>query len=134
MGLSDDMMKAEKKAKEEKAKSAVAKPAAEVVKSETKGLQRLEKMKEAQQKALAKKTHQDLINACYKAAEKLEIAPWVLIRAAGWGHFTDDRGALYKGLHIVDIETLEIDQKKALVDEIFGAAGNWDQIKKLIES
>jgi len=45
-----------------------------------------------QLEVLHAKTHQDLINAAYKAAETLGIAPWVLLRAAGWGNFTDDRG------------------------------------------
>jgi len=60
------------------------------------------------------KTHQDLINAAYKAAEELKIAPWVLLRAAGWGHFTEDRGKKYKGPMIDDIEGLDAAQKKAL--------------------
>jgi hypothetical protein len=60
------------------------------------------------------KTHQDLINAAYKAAEELKIAPWVLLRAAEWGHFTDDRGKKYDGPMIDDIDTLDDDQKKAL--------------------
>jgi hypothetical protein len=59
-------------------------------------------------------THQDLINAAYKAAEKLGIAPWVLLRAAGWGHFTDDRGKKYDGPAIDEIEGLDDAQKKAL--------------------
>ncbi len=61
-------------------------------------------------------THQDLINAAYKAADKLGIAPWVLLRAAGWGHFTDDRGKKYDGPAIEEIEGLEDAQKKALKD------------------
>lgn len=61
-------------------------------------------------------THQDLINAAYKAADKLGIAPWVLLRAAGWGHFTDDRGKKYDGPAIDEIEGLEDAQKKALKD------------------
>ena len=60
------------------------------------------------------KTHQDLINAAYKAAEELKIAPWVLLRAAEWGHFTEDRGKLYDGPMVDDIEGLDDDQKKAL--------------------
>lgn len=61
-------------------------------------------------------THQDLINAAYKAAEKLGIAPWVLLRAAGWGNFTDDRGKKYDGPAIDEIEGLDAAQKKALKD------------------
>ena len=60
------------------------------------------------------KTHQDLINAAYKAAEELKIAPWVLLRAANWGHFTEDRGKKYDGPMIDDIETLDDAKKKAL--------------------
>ncbi len=60
------------------------------------------------------KTHQDLINAAYKAAEELKIAPWVLLRAAEWGHFTEDRGKKYDGPMIDDIDTLDDAQKKAL--------------------
>ena len=59
------------------------------------------------------KTHQDLINAAYKAAEKLGIAPWVLLRAAGWGHFTDDRGKKYDGPIIDKLEGLDDAQKAA---------------------
>ena len=49
------------------------------------------------------KTHQDLINAAYKAAEELKMSPWPLLRAAKWGHFTDDRGKLYDGPVIDDL-------------------------------
>ena len=62
------------------------------------------------------KTHQDLINAAYKAAETLGIAPWVLLRAAGWGNFTDNRGKKYDGPAIDEIEGLDAAQKKALKD------------------
>ena len=67
-----------------------------------------------EEKIMHSKTHQDLINAAYKAAEELKIAPWVLLRAAKWGHFTEDRGKKYDGPMIDDIETLDDDQKKAL--------------------
>ena len=67
-----------------------------------------------EEKIMHSKTHQDLINAAYKAAEELKIAPWVLLRAAEWGHFTDDRGKKYDGPMIDDIDTLDDDQKKAL--------------------
>ena len=60
------------------------------------------------------KTHQDLINAAYKAAEELKMSPWPLLRAAKWGHFTDDRGKLYDGPVIDDLEGLDDEQKKAL--------------------
>jgi len=69
---------------------------------------------ESEQELMSKKTHQDLINAAYKAAEELKIAPWVLLRAAEWGHFTDDRGKLYDGPVVDEIEGLDDEQKKAL--------------------
>ncbi len=71
---------------------------------------------EAQQKALlAKKTHQDFINAAYKTAEELkQSSPWPLIKRAGWNKFTDSRGALYTGPTIDSIEKLSLDEKKAL--------------------
>ena len=69
---------------------------------------------DAAEKLMRSKTHQDLINAAYKAAEELGIAPWVLLRAAEWGHFTENRGKKYDGPMIDDIETLDDDQKKAL--------------------
>jgi hypothetical protein len=69
-----------------------------------------------QAEVLHSKTHQDLINAAYKAAEKLGIAPWVLLRAAGWGNFTDDRGKKYDGPIIDDLKGLDEAQKKALKD------------------
>jgi len=67
-----------------------------------------------EEKTMHSKTHQDLINVAYKAAEELKIAPWVLLRAAKWGHFTEDRGKKYDGPMIDDIDTLDDDQKKAL--------------------
>jgi len=67
-----------------------------------------------EEKIMNSKTHQDLINAAYKAAEELKIAPWVLLRAAEWGHFTDDRAKKYDGPMIDDIDTLDDAQKKAL--------------------
>ena len=69
---------------------------------------------EKQLEVLHSKTHQDLINAAYKAAEELGIAPWVLLRAAGWGHFTDDRGKKYDGAAIDELEGLDDAQKAAL--------------------
>lgn len=77
---------------------------------EMKAAEKAEKEKEL----MHKKTHQDLINAAYKAAEELKIAPWVLLRAAEWGHFTEDRGKLYDGPMIDDIDGLDDEQKKAL--------------------
>ena len=72
----------------------------------------------SQMDILGKKTHQDLIHAAYKAAEKLKIAPYVLLRAAGWGNFTDDRVALYKGPIIDEIAGLTPEQKTALKAEL----------------
>lgn len=70
---------------------------------------------EAQLSLLHTKTHQDMINAAYQAADEVGISPWVLLRAAGWGNFTDDRGALYAGEHIMDIKTLDEIQKETLL-------------------
>jgi len=69
-----------------------------------------------QEEVLKTKTHQDLINAVYKVAEELKVegGPWPMLRAAGWGHFTDDRGKLYKGPIIDDIEGFTAEQKAAL--------------------
>lgn len=80
--------------------------------SEMKKQAELQKQKEA----IAKKTNQDIINAAYKVAEelKLEGGPWPLMRAAGWGHLTDDRGGRYKGLAIDEIEALTPEQKTVL--------------------
>ncbi|RJQ44513.1 MAG: hypothetical protein C4545_01275 [Anaerolineaceae bacterium] len=71
--------------------------------------------KESQLTLMQAKTHQDFINAAYDAAEELGISPWVLLRAAGWGNFTDERGALYSGEHILDIKTLSEVQKETLL-------------------
>jgi len=118
-----------------KKKKSTKKPKAEVKKSESKTANSTEartrkkadpaKIKAFKEKRAAAsekrelklmhdKTHQDLINAAYKAAEELKIAPWVLLRAAEWGHFTEDRGKLYDGPMIDDLEGLDDDQKKAL--------------------
>ena len=73
------------------------------------------KAKASKEKAVMhSKTHQDLINVAYKAADELKIAPWVLLRAAKWGHLTDDRGKKYDGPMIDEIDTLEPAQKAAL--------------------
>jgi|LDZU01.1.fsa_nt_gi hypothetical protein len=93
-------------------------------------VQEVARMKATQLEVLHKKTHQDLINAAYKAADELKIAPWVLIRAAGWGNFTEDRGALYKGEHIDDIDTLTEEQKEALMG-VLGMRSGWELIKKV---
>jgi hypothetical protein len=69
-----------------------------------------------QKAILAKKTNQDFINAAYKVADQLKLkgGPWPLLRAAGWGNFTDKRGDLYKGPAIDDIAGLTPEQKTAL--------------------
>lgn len=71
---------------------------------------------EQQKVAIAKKTNQDIINAAYKVAEELDLkgGPWPLLRAAGWGHLTDNRGDHYKGKAIDEIEKLTPEQKSAL--------------------
>jgi len=75
---------------------------------------------EQQKKAIAKKTNQDIINAAYKVAEELKLkgGPWPLLRSAGWGHLTDNRGDLYKGPAVDEIEKLTAEQKKALKKEL----------------
>jgi hypothetical protein len=96
----------------------VIKPAAGVSKPPAQNLRVIEAKQalEKQAEVLHSKSHQDLINAAYKAAEKLGIAPWVLLRAAGWGHFTENRGKKYDGPAIDEIKTLDDAQKKALKD------------------
>lgn len=77
---------------------------------------RREARRKKQEEVLHAKTHQDLINAAYAAAEKIGIAPWVLLRAAKWGHFTEDRGKMYDGPILDDIDTLTVEQREALKD------------------
>ncbi|HAF61883.1 MAG TPA: hypothetical protein DCK95_06110 [Anaerolineaceae bacterium] len=115
---------------EDNKKGNMVEPKAKVVSDKVALVQEVEKMKATQLELFHKKTHQDMINAAYKAADKLGIAPWVLIRAAGWGHFTDDRGALYKGDHIADIDTLTEEQKEALMG-VFGMMSGWEKMKKV---
>ena len=116
-----------KDAKVKKTPSKVVKPVAKrpvakkpVVKKSTAGADakikavRDRKAADKAEKAIRGKTHQDLINVAYKAAEELKISPWVLLRAAKWGNFTDDRGKKYDGPMIDDIDTLDDAQKKAL--------------------
>ena len=71
---------------------------------------------EKQKEAIAKKTNQEIINAAYKVAEvlKLKGGPWPLLRSAGWGHLTDNRGDLYKGPAVDEIKELTEEQKTAL--------------------
>ncbi len=75
-------------------------------------------VKENQLKVLKKKTNQDIINAAYKAAEKLGISPWVILKDE-WSGFTNKRDAMYKGPHINDLKHLDAAQKRALMEEIF---------------
>lgn len=74
----------------------------------------------AQQKAiLAKKTHQDFINAAYKAAKEMKNKdPWPLIKRAGWMKFTDNRDALYTGPAIDEIKALSDEEKAALKKQL----------------
>ncbi|MCD6577642.1 MAG: hypothetical protein J7K66_06485 [Anaerolineaceae bacterium] len=70
--------------------------------------------KKKEEEFMHSRTHQDLINAGYKAAEALKIDPWVLLPAAKWNNFTDDREKIYDGPMIDDIDTLDDAQKAAL--------------------
>jgi len=81
---------------------------------------RQHQLRQKQEEALKKKTHQQLINAAYKVAENLKLkgGPWPLLRAAGWGHLTDNRGALYSGPFIDDLEKLTPEVKAALKKEL----------------
>jgi len=69
--------------------------------------------KEKQLAALHTKTHQDLINAAYKAAEVLKISPFVLLKEE-WSNFTNTRGNKYTGPAIDDLKHLDVAQKAAL--------------------
>ena len=69
--------------------------------------------KEKQLATLHTKTHQDLINAAYKAAEELKISPFVLLKEE-WSNFTNTRGNKYTGPAIDDLKHLDIAQKAAL--------------------
>ena len=69
--------------------------------------------KEKQLAALHTKTHQDLINAAYKAAEELKISPFVLLKEE-WSNFTNTRGNKYTGPAIDDLKHLDDAQKAAL--------------------
>lgn len=102
--------------------TAKAKAALEMMESKSDKKKELVEMKkekdlEKQKEAIAKKTNQDIINAAYKVAEELKLkgGPWPLMRAAGWGHLTDNRGDLYKGPAIHEIEALTDEQKAALI-------------------
>ncbi len=117
-GVSKPTLKSTTKPPVKPAAKPVIKPAAGVSKPPAQNLRVIEAKQalEKQAQVLHSKTHQDLINAAYKAAEKLGIAPWVLLRAAGWGHFTENRGKKYDGPAIDEIKTLDDAQKKALKD------------------
>ena len=73
-----------------------------------------------QREFLHTKTHQDLINAVYKVAEELKVegGPWPMLRALGWGNFTDDRGKKYDGPAIDEIEGVEFAHKVALKKQL----------------
>ena len=90
-------------------------------------------IKMKQPEILGQLRYQDLINAAYNTADSLGIPPWVLIRANGWGLFVDSHESLYEGDHIIDIEGISIEQNQALIDEILGSEGKWDQLLTLIE-
>ncbi len=49
---------------------------------------------------------------------KLKGGPWPLLRSAGWGHLTDNRGALYTGPFIDDLEKVAPEVKSALKKEL----------------
>ncbi len=69
--------------------------------------------KEKQLAALHAKTHQDLINAAYKAAEELKISPFVILKEE-WSNFTNTRGNKYTGPAVDDLKHLDDKQKAAL--------------------
>lgn len=94
--------------------TAKAKKALEMMGSKSENVKKLSLDK--QKEALAKKTNQDIINAAYKVADELKLkgGPWPLLRAAGWGNLTDNRGGLYKGPAIDEIDALTAEQKTAL--------------------
>jgi len=69
--------------------------------------------KEKQLAALHTKTHQDLINAAYKAGEALKISPFVILKDE-WSNFTNTRGNKYTGPAIDDLKHLDAAQKAAL--------------------
>jgi hypothetical protein len=69
--------------------------------------------KEKQAAVLKTKTHQDLINAAYKAAEELKISPFVILKEE-WSNFTNTRGNKYTGPIIDDLKHLDEAQKNAL--------------------
>lgn len=71
-----------------------------------------------QEEILHTKTHQDLINAAYKAAEKLGVSPWVILKEE-WSNFSNTRGNKYTGPAIDDLKHLDDAQKKAL-KEVLG--------------
>ena len=74
--------------------------------------------KREQEEILHSKTHQDLINASYKAAEKLKTDPWLIMKNAGWSTLHEDRGKKYNGPILDEMEKLPDDQKQALKDEL----------------
>ncbi len=87
-------------------------------------------MKETQLELFHKKTHQDMINAAYKAAEKLGIAPWVLIRAPDGAISPKTVVLCIKGTTLRISKPLPMEQKGALMG-VFGMMSGWEKIKKV---
>jgi hypothetical protein len=73
--------------------------------------------REKQEAVLKTKTHQDLINAAYKAAEKLKISPFAILKDE-WSNFTNTRDEKYTGPIIDDLKHLDDDQKKAVKEAL----------------
>lgn len=119
----DDLKKAKstasKSSTERAVSSKISKMAAEKKRDVEKNkAKREEFLKEKQEEILFTKTHQDLINASYKAAEKLKTDPWLIMKNAGWSKLHEDRGKVYDGPTLDKMKDLPEDQKKALMDEL----------------
>ena len=73
-----------------------------------------------QKEALNKKTNQEVINAVYKVAERLNLqgGPWPLLRSAGWGQLFENRFGLYDGLFIDELTNLTLEIKNELKIEL----------------
>ncbi len=81
-----------------------------------KAKEKLDALKAAKDMQIAKlhtKTHQDLINAAYKAAEELKISPFAILKEE-WSNFTNTRGNKYTGPAVDDLKHLDDKQKAAL--------------------
>ncbi len=104
-----------------KAKNTIAdvKAAEEKLKAvQASGIAQMGTVIKKQEEVLHTKIHQDLINASYKAAEKLGISPWEILKEE-WGNFTNTRGNKYTGPAIDNLKHLNDAQKKAL-KEVLG--------------